>query len=83
MCPKGPIVGEADFNISVLRFDAGLFLTKTCQPRVAIGMGVVKGGEEGTRAFRFKVSGADVGSGRPGAKERRRLVSGDEDAFHA
>jgi hypothetical protein len=46
-------------------------------------MGVVKGGEEGTRAFTFKVSGADVGSGCLGAKERRRLVSGDEDAFHA
>ncbi len=81
--PKGPDSWQADFNVSVLRFDAGLFITKTCQPRVAIGMGVVKGGEEGTRAFTFKVSGADVGSGRPGAKEIRWLVSGDEDAFHA
>ncbi len=71
MCPKGPIVGEADFNVSVLRFDAGLFLPKARQPRVMIRMGVVKGGEEGMRAFTLKVSGADVGSSRPGAKERR------------
>ena len=45
MCPKGPIGGKADFNVSVLQFDAGLFFPKIGQPRVAIGMGVVKGGE--------------------------------------
>ena len=45
MSPKGPIVGKADLNISVLQFDAGLFFPKTGQPRVAIGMGVVTGGE--------------------------------------
>ena len=71
MCPKGLIVSKAGFNVSVLRFDAGLFFPKTCQPRVAIRMGVVKGGEKGTRAFAFKVSGADVESSRPGVKERR------------
>ncbi len=45
LCPKGLIVGKTDLSVSVLRFDARLFFPKAGQPRVAIGMGVVKGCE--------------------------------------
>ncbi len=34
---------------------------ETCQPRVAIGVGGVETGEEGSGAFAFEVESANVG----------------------
>jgi hypothetical protein len=60
-CSKGTVVGEVNLDVCVLRFDAGFLLAETSQPRVAIGVGGVESGEEGSGAFTFEVESANVG----------------------
>jgi hypothetical protein len=61
LCSKGTVVGEVNLDVCVLRFDAGFLLAETSQPRVAIGVGGVESGEEGSGAFTFEVKSANVG----------------------
>ena len=60
-CSKGTVVGKINLDLCVLRFDAGFLLPETSQPRVAIGVGGVESGEEGSGAFAFEVESANVG----------------------
>jgi hypothetical protein len=43
---KGAILQEADFNVCVLGFDAGLFLVETSHPSIAVWVTWVEGREE-------------------------------------
>ena len=60
-CSKGTVVGEVNHDVCVLRSDAGFLLAETSQPRVAIRVGGVESGEEGSGAFVFEVNSANVG----------------------
>mgnify|MGYP006184120547 CR=1 FL=1 len=64
-CSKGRVVGKVNLDVCVLRFDAGFLLAETSQPGVAIRVGGVESGEEGSGAFAFEVDRAYMGcSGR-------------------
>ena len=83
--PECAILGESDFDIGALGFDAGLFLAKAGHPRFTVGMRRVQGREERAWAFAFKIDCADVGRSKrtTGGQEGRGLMAGNKDAFHA
>jgi hypothetical protein len=60
-CSKDVVVGKVNLDECVLRFDAGFLLAETSPPRVAIGLGGVESGEEGSGAFTFEVESTNVG----------------------